>query len=180
LRESKNYCVTNARETGSVGEEEGRWARSIKITKEWGKIVKGKEKNVQESKFQIAVDLGLECDLDIEIEVEPQPERVALATVFLPLLLDSIARDPAESPRGRVDKPARRVLDIVKSEVVERSLTASPLALVTLPLRLGLVILGLFAFRLVHLLLASGLLFLGTASRRHCGNVWRKVCKYDG
>ena len=63
----------------------------------------GKGWDLQQSKFEITVDPGLESDLDLEVEVEPEAKGIALATAALLLVLQSAARDVAQRARGAVD-----------------------------------------------------------------------------
>lgn len=132
------------------------------------------EGNLQESKLEIAVDLGLEGNLNVEVQVEPQPERVALAAaaarLLLRLLLHGAARDAAERVGDAADEAAGCLADVVEREAVE-----GPAAALLLLLLLALLpahwwgVVGLLAVRLVdlRLLLPPGLLLVGAASGCH-------------
>lgn len=140
------------------------------------------EGNLQESKLEIAVDLGLEGDLNVEVQVEPQPERVALAAAaarLLRLLLHGTARDAAERVGDTPDEAAGCLADVVEGEAVEGPAAALLLLLALLPAYWWGVV-GLFAVRLVdlRLLLPPGLLLVGAASGCHFVRwvVWVCVC----
>jgi len=147
-------------ETGSVNKKRGVVVyHQITSTKQ--KTRKRRKKrlvNLQESKLQVTVDLGLEGDFNVQVQVQSQTEGIALATAAAAaLLVDGLAGHSAEDSGSAVDEPAGGVLDSAEGQVVEGT-GARLTAAVLLASSLGRgVVLRLLALGLVDLL---GLLLL--------------------